>query len=141
MKLILPFPPSVNNFQRNGRKPNVRFDTKEYRDWKQKSFTCLKDVSISEITTPVIITHLFFVPDKRRRDLDNYVKAVTDFIVNNKIIEDDNFNLLIANLPFFGGIDRDNPRVETSIITIEKNHFTASELSDIVTFIAKINLR
>ncbi len=88
--VTLPVPPSVNhafyNAYRQGRKK-----TKAYREWRteagweiniQKPGKVLGAVAIDYLVSPV-----FHV--KRKRDLDNFLKPLSDALVDLDLIEDD----------------------------------------------------
>lgn len=46
------------------------------------------------ITTPINLKCLFFVPDKRRRDLTNLLNAMQDILIKYDVIADDNYNIV-----------------------------------------------
>ena len=89
IQLRLTFPPSANRMYRNiGPKRTIM--SKVYRDWKafntgsiniKKGFTHPSAVSIELALTP---------PDKRKRDLDNYIKPVLDALEASGALENDN---------------------------------------------------
>lgn len=61
------------------------------------------------------MTLMFFAPDARVSDLSNKTESVMDLLVDNEVITDDNW-FVIGDLHLkFGGIDRENPRVEIII--------------------------
>ena len=47
-----------------------------------------------KINYPINLKCLFFVNDKRRRDLTNLENAIADILVKYKILKDDNYNIL-----------------------------------------------
>lgn len=53
-------------------------------------------------------------------DLDNFVSVVKKFfqdaIVEYGLIPDDNVSVILSNSESYGGVDKDNPRVEAVII-------------------------
>ena len=57
-------------------------------------------------------------------DLDNFVgvakKFFQDALSESGLIEDDNVNIIVANSECYGGIDRENPRVEAEIMTLSR---------------------
>lgn len=67
------------------------------------------------ITDSVRIVYAFYLPDKRKRDLTNYVKVPEDYLVSQCVIEDDNHRIASETILTFGGIDRGNARVEVEI--------------------------
>lgn len=70
------------------------------------------------ISEPVRVSYRFFFGDKRTRDIENYCKVISDFLVNQRIIEDDGHHIIPAMDLRFGGIDKSNPRVEIEIYQI-----------------------
>lgn len=110
--LVLPFPPSVNGLYGGGSRQK-RFPSKKYKQWLA-SCPELPDYS----WYPVRITYSFYFPDNRERDTENYVKAVSDYLVKQGTIKDDNWRIITSMLLLPMGIDRKNPRVE---IRIEKH--------------------
>jgi len=88
--MILPFPISVNTAYATNWKTKRRFRSKEYETWHKAAQDALWTQAIPDWCKGPIKLELALVrPDKRRRDLSNYVKVVEDFLVDMKIIEDD----------------------------------------------------
>ncbi len=88
--MILPFPISVNTAYATDFKTKRRFRSKAYNKWHQAAVDALWAQSIPEwCNGPIKLELALKRPDKRRRDLSNYVKVVEDFLVDMKIIEDD----------------------------------------------------
>ena len=63
------------------------------------------------------IKAVFFAPDRRASDLSNKWESIADLLVDNMIIMDDNWYEVPRVVLMFGGVDKDNPRVEIEIIT------------------------
>ncbi|AUX93667.1 hypothetical protein C2E15_11645 [Mixta gaviniae] len=90
MKLILPFPPSVNGYWRatnkgmkisaSGRcfRANAIAAVYEQLSCRPKPLTCPLDVSI-----------VLYPPDRRKRDLDNFQKALFDSLTYAGVWKDD----------------------------------------------------
>lgn len=110
----LPFPPSVNGAY-GGGSGQKRFKSKSYKNWLSRVDEILDDVNLF-IMAPVRIEHVLYMPDKRNRDIGNYEKVVTDLMVSKKILFDDNHNIVREVYLKFGGIDKNNPRVEVKIL-------------------------
>lgn len=70
---------------------------------------------IPMIREPVRCVYTFFMPDKRARDLSNYLKVSEDLLVNRGIIPDDNTAHVKEVWIKFGGMDKQNPRVEIEV--------------------------
>ena len=60
----------------------------------------------------------FYVPDKRRRDIVNYIEAIQDILVKYEVIKDDNYNIITSLDGTRMYIDKENPRVEIEITKI-----------------------
>jgi Holliday junction resolvase RusA-like endonuclease len=94
----------------------MRYKSDAYKQWENKSkLVCKKGLTISD---PIRAEYIFFVPDKRTRDIENYSKCVSDFLVNQRVIEDDGHHIIKALDLRFGGFDKGNPRVEISIYPV-----------------------
>jgi crossover junction endodeoxyribonuclease RusA len=115
IKFSLPFPPSVNScFQ--GGSGQRRFKSRKYKDWEREAMLVSKNVE--KFDEPVRISYLFFLPDRRVRDLSNYLKVTEDLIVTRGIIPDDDHNWIPEFSVKFGGYDKQNPRVEIQMHTM-----------------------
>jgi crossover junction endodeoxyribonuclease RusA len=107
----LPFPPSVNSLF-GGGSAQKRFPSKKYKDWRA-SCPRLDPLGIS---TPCLVRYTFWLPDNRKRDLSNYLKAPEDYLVSQRVLVDDNHEIVAGVLLEFGGVDKANARVEIDII-------------------------
>ena len=90
MKLILPFPPSVNTYWRNTRKGVLI--SASGRCFRSNAFAAVLEQlkrRPQPITVNVQVTVLLFPPDKRQRDLDNYLKALFDSLTHAGVWGDD----------------------------------------------------
>jgi Holliday junction resolvase RusA-like endonuclease len=89
--LRLPFPPSVNGLYDGGKNSVRRFTSDIYKAWQADAYEALLQQSArtSRHNHPVEVTYTFGRPDKRRRDVFNLEKAVSDFLVKHRILSDD----------------------------------------------------
>lgn len=92
--LLLPLPPSVNNLYRNKTKCRPgerggRIKTAAYMAWEAEAGLKINLQNPIHIPGLVRMTIYATKPDRRRRDLMNLEKAVSDLLVKMKIIEDD----------------------------------------------------
>lgn len=55
---------------------------------------------------------VMFAPDARKFDLTNKAESIMDLLVEAKVIDDDNYEVVSRLILEFGGIDRENPRAE-----------------------------
>ena len=86
--LDLPFAPSVNTLWRIGRGKRM-YKSEVYEAWINISHALIKHYKIAPILGPYKLTIEAVRPDKRRRDIDNIIKAVSDMIQTTGLIEDD----------------------------------------------------
>lgn len=87
LKLILPFPISVNALYSGKMR---RYKSKRYAAWEIAArFAIINHPVGNPIDFPVQIHYILGRPDKRVRDLSNYVKCVDDFLVHERILKDD----------------------------------------------------
>jgi len=88
IELTLPWPPSVNTYWRNfdGRMI-ISARGREYRETVGDQMTLQKMVKHFKGQLKVEIEA--FRPDKRRRDLDNLLKATLDGLAHASVYEDD----------------------------------------------------
>lgn len=78
--IVLPFPPTVNGLYAGGSRG--RFKNRKYRDWEEKAHRAIAKQDIQHFSTPVNVTISYGRPDKRRRDVLNYDKALIDFLTH-----------------------------------------------------------
>ena len=99
IRLELPFPPSVNHYWRhvvlpigNGRKGH-RVQTLISATGRKYKIAVLKSVIAQRaeygIQNPVCVHVVFYPPNRCRRDVDNYAKALLDGIVGAGVLADD----------------------------------------------------
>lgn len=111
MKIVLPIPPSVNALYGGGSRQK-RFPTARYKEWIRKTENMGYDTPCYE---SVYITYYLYFPDNVTRDCKNFLKAIDDWLVHNKIIKDDCWQVIKAERILPQGIDRENPRIEIEI--------------------------
>lgn len=90
MKLTLPFPPSVNTYWRNTRK-GVLISACG-RSFRSNALADIMEQlrrAPEPITVNVAVSVILYPPDKRPRDLDNYLKAAFDSLTHAGVWVDD----------------------------------------------------
>ena len=90
IRFELPFLPSVNRLWRtSGKRVHI---SKKYADWRKIAIWEIKRqfVFIDPITSSYSLRLFVRRPDKRKRDLDNLFKAVSDALVEVGVIQDHN---------------------------------------------------
>lgn len=85
----LSFPPSTNSLWRAVKGRNIK--SKAYREWEKTAGWELAEVNSGRpgFAGPVYVRMAFGRPDKRKRDLDNLIKAPLDLISTHGLILDD----------------------------------------------------
>jgi len=93
VRLELPFPPSTNNLFANAGKRRIK--TAAYSAWLDLASIGIKDshrLNLGPYSLHICLRR----PDKRRRDLGNLEKAVSDLLVANGVIQDDSLSQRIT---------------------------------------------
>lgn len=95
MRLVLPFPPSVNTYWRAPNKGPLA--GRHLISAKGRAYQSAACASIVEqlrrlpkpTSAPAAVEIILFPPDARRRDIDNYNKALFDALTHAGVWEDD----------------------------------------------------
>lgn len=94
-RIDLPFPPSVHGLYRGGRwKGDI---SPEYKAWRDHAGLMLNRQAVPSFDGPVRIFIRLVAPDRRRRDSDNYAKAVIDLLVSHGVIPDDSNGVVLSH--------------------------------------------
>lgn len=114
-------PKTKKNNQRiliNGKtgKPFVAQNAK-YKEYEKDAGWFLKPLH-SPIAEPVNVKCLFYRDSARRVDLTNLLEAIDDILVKYRILEDDNYNIIVSHDGSRVLIDKDKPRTEIEITSI-----------------------
>ncbi len=86
MLLILPFPPSINHYWRHCR--GMTFISKEGQLFR--SHVAVECMGKDKLSGYLSMELDVYPPDRRRRDLDNLLKATLDALQHARIYDDDN---------------------------------------------------
>jgi len=74
-------------------------------------------------TGPFIFTYTAFPATNRKFDLGNVLSIVQKFtddaLIEMGLISDDSYKVIPAIKYYFGGVDKENPRVELEISTVD----------------------
>ena len=121
MKFTIPLiPVSKKNSQRivnNGGK-YILLPSKQYVDYEEKAGWFIPKLP-KPISEPLNIKCLFYMPTKRRCDLTNMLEAIDDVMVKYRLIEDDNYTIIVSHDGSRVLYDKNNPRTEVEIMTIQ----------------------
>jgi crossover junction endodeoxyribonuclease RusA len=87
MEFELPLPPSVNRLWRNiGNRTILSREARVYRQTVKSILQCER---IETLVGPIAVDILVFPPDRRRRDIDNFPKALLDSLQHAGVFVDD----------------------------------------------------
>lgn len=76
------------------RKPFIR-QSERYLNFEKECGWYLKSYQL-KINEPVNLKCIFYVPDRRKRDLANLLESIQDILVKYEVIEDDNYNVVMS---------------------------------------------
>jgi crossover junction endodeoxyribonuclease RusA len=85
--LTLPWPPSTNNLFRNAGKSRIKTD--HYTRWITEAGWTLATQHPPRLSGRYVLGLTLHPPTRAARDLDNFVKAVSDLLVAHEVIEGD----------------------------------------------------
>ena len=90
VQLDLPWPPSLNSYWRHVRSTGRTLISKEGRSYRHRVAEAVtRDQRHRFGAGPIMIHITAHPPDKRRRDLDNMLKAVLDALAHTAVYGDD----------------------------------------------------
>lgn len=124
MKITIPVVPrSKKNSQQIIINPRTKrpmiIQSKLYTNFERECGLYLKEYK-SNIDYSVNLKVKFYVPDKRKRDIANYIEAIQDILVKYEVLKDDNYNIVTSLDGTRMYIDKLNPRVEIEITKLEE---------------------
>ena len=91
----------------------------KYKEWHKVASLQLVQQKIQPVKGCVKeMVATFYAPDNRKYDLSNKFESIADLLVDNGVLEDDNYTILPRVVMIFGGVDRENPRIEV-LLTID----------------------
>ena len=105
IRFTLPWPPSVNRYYRNVA--GITKISAEGRAYRQAVINLLAEARTAPpMAAPVAVSIEAFMPDKRRRDLDNLLKGLLDAMTHAGVWLDDSqvVDLRIRKAPTIGGM-------------------------------------
>ena len=86
--LSLPFAPSINRLWRVGKGKKI-YKSRVYEDWIAECQVVIFQAKAIPVLGKYKLTIEAVRPDKRRRDVDNLIKAVSDVLESTGLIEND----------------------------------------------------
>ena len=89
-----------------------------YKQYEHDAGWFLKKIP-QPISEPVNVKCVFYRDSERKVDLNNLLEAITDILVKYKILVDDNFKIIASHDGSRVYVDREKPRTEIEISTID----------------------
>lgn len=123
MKITIPIAPRTkkNSMQIiRVRNRQVIIPSKLYKEYEAKCEWYLPPLE-EPINYPVNVMCLYYMPTRRRVDLNNLLEATTDVLVKYGVIEDDNYHIVASHDGSRVFYDKENPRTEIIITRLEEN--------------------
>ena len=124
MKITIPvIPRSKKNSQQIIINPRTKrpmiIQSKLYTNFERECGKFLKEYK-SSIDYSINLKIEFYVPDRRKRDIANYIEAIQDILVKYEVLKDDNYNIVYSLDGTRMHVDKENPRVEIEITKLEE---------------------
>lgn len=101
---------------RNTGKPMI-ISSARHNEWERTALATLRLQFDGYRVTgyPVALGLTFYFKNKRAHDLDNVAASIMDVLTKAGILEDDSTNYVNQLTLTFGGVDKENPRVEINL--------------------------
>jgi len=101
MMLTLPYPPSVNHYWKRGRRGQMFISPAGMRFRDAVILASRAEIG-GPLSGPVMLRLAIYPPDKRRRDIDNVLKAILDALQHAGVYKDDSqvVELHVVKKPF-----------------------------------------
>ena len=130
-KILLP-PITKKNSQQilTNRKTGRPFimPSAKYKQYERDAAWFLRPRPPRPIECPINVKCLFYMPTRRRVDLNNLLEAATDLLVHEKIIDDDHSGIVAAHDGSRVLYDKDNPRTEIIISRMPSDQLSMMEV-------------
>jgi Holliday junction resolvase RusA-like endonuclease len=112
--------PSKKNSKRigvAGGRPRI-FSSDDYLSWEEEQLYRLRNVK-ARVRSPFKMFVEFYAPNRIPGDCSNKFESIADLLVKAGIIPDDNWFHMVEQGSRLAGIDKENPRAEVEITTLE----------------------
>lgn len=118
-------PASKKNSQQIAYNPKTKrpfiMQNARYKQYERNTVHQLKKLGIKDpIAEPVNVKCIFYRQTHRRIDLSNLISAISDVLVVAGVLEDDNSTVIVGYDGSRVRYDKDNPRTEIVIETLEE---------------------
>lgn len=104
--IVLPWPPSVNHYWRRSKNGMMHISAEGVAFRQAAAWNALQQKAPKQLAGDLIVDIEAFMPDKRRRDLDNILKALLDALTHAGVWLDDSqiVDLRIRKAKTIGGM-------------------------------------
>lgn len=112
--------PSKKNNKRlvwHGRKPSL-LSSEAHEVWHTEQMYRLCEKRPKHPIEKCDVEAVFYLRDRRKRDLSNMWEGVADLLVDARYLKDDNYTVLSDVHLMFGGIDKENPRAVVRLFVL-----------------------
>ena len=99
-------------------KPRI-IPSKLYKKYEKDSAPFIPN--IETINYPINLKCIYYMPTRRKVDLNNLLEATTDMLVHYKVLEDDNSKIVVSHDGSRVRYDKNIPRTEIFIDRIEED--------------------
>ncbi len=125
LRLEIPgIPPSVGHYNRqaviNGRV--AFFPTKEAKEWKRTVALMASGRMLR--AREYTVSYVVFLPDRRRRDIDNFGKCILDSLTAAGVIDDDSG---VTEMHAYKRMDHNHPRTVIIVRTEQEGLFGGAQ--------------
>lgn len=90
----------------------------KYRQYEREAAWFLKPRPPRPIECEVNVKCVFYMPTRRRVDLNNLLEAATDLLVSAGVLKDDHCGIVVSHDGSRVLYDKDNPRTEITITRV-----------------------
>lgn len=122
MKIIIPISPRTKkNSQRIVvvRNRPMIIPSKLYKDYEKECGNYMPKME-KPIDYQITLKCTYYMPTRRKVDLNNLLEATTDMLVHHKILLDDNSTIVASHDGSRVYYDKENPRCEIEILDFNK---------------------
>lgn len=96
--------------------------SEQYERYARSAGWFIRPVPPKPIDFPVTVKCLFFMPTKRAVDKANLENAIHDILVENRVLLDDNRDIIASTDGSRVYYDKENPRTEITITPLDEDY-------------------
>ena len=123
LNIIIPIPPRTKkNSLRiiNVKGKPIIIPSELYKKYERECRPFIPKI-YPPISYPINMKCIYYMPTRRKVDLNNLLEASTDMLVFYKVLEDDNSKIVVSHDGSRVFYDKENPRAEIYIKRVEEN--------------------